>query len=220
MRASLVALVAPPRCLACTAPTRAGERLCRACREELPWITNPCERCGLPVPCRSCPGTHAAFSAAWSPVAFDGPARALVHALKFGGRPAAAHVMAAQMAANAPAGAFGEGAWLVGVPTHPARRRRRGFDQAQLLARALGRRTQLPVLAALSRHGPATRQLGAGRAARSRGVTVRATRPISGAVVLVDDVHTTGATLDACARALREAGATDVTAVTYARTLG
>jgi ComF family protein len=221
MLAHLLALIAPPHCAACAAPTGAGRRLCRECHGQLPWLRGPvCGRCALPVPCGPpCPAQHAAFAAAWSPVAFEGPARALVHALKFAGRTAAADVMAAQIAANAPPGLLDREATLVAVPTHPRRRRERGFDQAQLLARALARRTGLPLRAALSRDGPATRQVGADRAHRRSGVRVAVRRPTLGRVVLVDDVHTTGATLEACARALRAAGAGKVVAVAYARTL-
>jgi ComF family protein len=219
--AALVALIAPPRCAVCAAPVQSGRRLCRGCQAALPWLRGErCPRCALPGRCGPpCPAANAAFSRAWSPVAFDGPARALVHALKFGGRTAIADVMAAQIAANAPSGMLDEHATIVPVPTHPQHRRERGFDQAQLLARALSRRTLLPTLAALSRQGPATRQLGAGRAQRARNVQVAATRALGGRAILVDDVHTTGATLEACARALRTAGAEEVLAIAYARTL-
>lgn len=143
----------------------------------------------------------------------------MVHALKFGGRTAAADAMAAQMLANAPPGLLAPGASLVPVPAHPARRRERGFDQAVLLARRLGRRARLPVVTALARSGAGRGQTGRGRRERLRGVDVRATRRVAGRVVLIDDVHTTGATLHACALALRAAGAADVVAMTYARTL-
>jgi predicted amidophosphoribosyltransferase len=202
--AALVDLIAPPACLACRRP---GRGLCAACRDELPWLCDCCERCGLPRPCGPpCPAARAAFERAWAPLAFEGPARALVHALKFRGHGAAARLMAAQMAANAPAL---EGT-LVAVPG-------RG-DHADRLARELARRTDLPLLRALA--GGAGRQVGKGRAERRKGPRVEARRALSGPVTLVDDVHTTGATLDACARALRAAGATRVAAVTYARTLG
>jgi ComF family protein len=221
MLAHLLALIAPPRCAACAAPTGAGRRLCRECHGRLPWLRGPvCGRCALPVPCGPpCPAERAAFSSAWSPVAFEGPARALVHALKFHGRTAAAELMAAHIAANAPPAVLAPAVTLVPAPTHPQRRRERGFDQAQLLARALARRTGLPALAALSRQGPATRQLGAGRAQRRSGIRVAVRHAVAGPVVLIDDVHTTGATLDACAGALRRAGAGEVVAVAYARTL-
>ena len=162
---------------------------------------------------------RAAFAAAWAPLAFEGPARALVHALKFRGRTAAARVMAVQIAANLPAALLGEATALVPVPTASERRRERGFDHAHLLARALASRTRLLVLDALSQDGRA-KQVGRGRADRRRGPVVEPRRPVEGPVLLVDDVHTTGATLDACARALRAAGAPRVVGVTYARTLG
>jgi predicted amidophosphoribosyltransferase len=222
--ATLIALIAPPRCPACAAPVPAGRRLCGPCQAALPWLgAGTCPRCALPAPCGPpCPARRAAFCAAWSPVAHEGPARALVHALKFRGRTAAADVMAAQIVANAPAGLLAGPALLVPAPTHPARRRERGFDQAQAIARRLGRRASLPVACVLARGGPVTTQVGSGRSARAASVThsLRAAREVSGRVILVDDVHTTGATLDACARALRGAGAREVIAVAYARALG
>ncbi len=129
--------------------------------------------------------------------------------------------MAAQIAATAPRELL-DGAVLVPVPLHPARRRARGFDQAALVAGALGARSGLPVHACLRRRGEATRQLGAGRAARreaAAGQRLSVRGPAPAHALLVDDVHTTGATFDACARALRAAGARRVAAVAYARTL-
>jgi predicted amidophosphoribosyltransferase len=142
-----------------------------------------------------------------------------VHALKFSGRTALADVMAAQIVANAPPGLLEHGAALVPAPTHPQRRRTRGFDQAQVLARAIGRRSGLPVVRALERDGPVRTQMGAGRGARRRGIAVSAVRAVPPHVVIVDDVHTTGATLDVCARALKDGGARWVGAITYVRTL-
>jgi predicted amidophosphoribosyltransferase len=162
-----------------------------------------------------------AVARAWTPVAFEGPARALVHALKFRGALGLAETMAAQMVANAPAGLLADGVALVPVPTPAARRRKRGFDHAALLARAIGARTGLEVVPCLRRAGPAPRQAGARRAQRLAGGRVRV--EVCGAVprraVLVDDVHTTGATLRECARKLRANGAFQVTALAYARAL-
>jgi predicted amidophosphoribosyltransferase len=221
MLAQLVALAVPPRCAACRAPCRrAAEVLCRGCRRALPWLPAACcERCALPLPCGRCPARAAPFAAAWSAVAYEGTARDALHALKFAGARPLADVMAAQIAAGAPPGLLA-GA-IVPVPAHPGRRRRRGYDPAELLARALARRTGLPLRRVLSRPGGAARQLGAPRHVRRAPgrLAIAAVRAAPPAVVLVDDVHTTGATLEACAAALRRAGAGRVVAVTWARTL-
>ncbi|HEV7805817.1 MAG TPA: ComF family protein [Solirubrobacteraceae bacterium] len=228
MLADLLALVVPPRCAACRAPgRRADAALCGDCRRALPWLTRTscCARCALPLPHaarRHCPARDAAFDAAWSAVAYEGVARDAMHALKFqAARPLAA-VMAAQIATNAPPALLAPGAAVVAVPAHPGRLRRRGFDPAELLARALARRTGLPLVAALRRSGaPAARQLGASRELRRApgrlGFVARGPAPPT--VVLIDDVHTTGATLGDCAHALRDAGAQRISAVTWARTL-
>jgi predicted amidophosphoribosyltransferase len=94
-------------------------------------------------------------------------------------------------------------------------------DHAGALASAVAMRTGLPVARCLARGAGASRQLGAGRAERlaGRSLAIRTRGQVPGVAVLVDDVHTTGATLEACARALRAGGATGVRAVTYARTL-
>jgi predicted amidophosphoribosyltransferase len=226
VRAELGAALAPPACLACRAPlAAAGAQLCAGCRRALPWLPEPrCGRCGLPSPCArrgACPAAAAAFARAWAPLAHDGPAKALVAALKFHGALPVARLMAAQIAASAPRELLA-GAVLVPVPLHPARRRSRGFDQAHAIAAALAARTDLPLHPCLRRAGRPTRQLGAGRAAREAAaadqrLSARGTLPAH--ALLVDDVHTTGATLDACARALRAAGSRRVEAVAYARTL-
>jgi len=215
-------LLLPPACLACRAATRRGERLCRSCRAELPWLPpDRCERCGLPRPCgASCPAEHAAFERSWAPLAYDATARALVHALKLRGLTSVADLMAAQIAATAPPELLADGA-LVPVPGNARRRRARGFDPAESIARGLRRRTGLPMRPLLRAAGGGSAQAGAGRRQRLRrgGVSVEPRTRVPDRVVLVDDVHTTGATLDACARALRAAGAHAVVAVIYARTL-
>jgi len=239
-------LLAPPICLGCGAP---GADLCAACRRGLPWLADPrCARCGLPGSCRRCPAAGLAFGAAWAPVAYAGPALALVAALKFRRVRVAAEPMVAAMA-RAPHWLGGEAPLLVPVPTARSRAKARGFDQAITLASGLAARGVGDLLACLERTGRAPRQVGADRRERlSAGrievrvrpgaavSTVRAAEGPAGVsaamrssasamgagartFVLVDDVHTTGATLDACARALKAAGAERVVALTYARAL-
>lgn len=222
----IVALVVPPRCSVCGALVRRGGAIvCARCRRALPWLPAACcRRCALPLPHARgrCPAHGAAFDAAWAAVAYEGAARDAMHALKFGAARPLAQVMAAQIAANAPPALLaGPGPVLVAVPPHPRRRRTRGFDPAELIAVALARSTGLPLRRALRRGRAASHQLGASREARRDGANLHfaARGPAPQHVVLVDDVHTTGATLDACARALRTAGSAHVAAVTWARTL-
>ncbi len=224
MLEQLVALAVPPCCAACREPVRrAADVLCDSCVSNLPWLAEPCcDRCALALPHagRRCPARGAAFDRAWSAVAFQGVARDALHALKFAGARPLAAVMAAQIAARAPAPLLASRATLVAVPAHPARRRRRGFDPADLLSRALARETGLPRARPLRRAGAAARQVGASRDVRldpaRLGFLAVADAPRD--VVLIDDVHTTGATLHACAQALREAGAERVDVITWART--
>ena len=205
--------------------SRAGERLCFDCTLGVPWLGAGCPRCGLPTHRgRACPAAFAAFDRSWAPVAYEGVSRQLVGALKFRGALPVAHVMAAHMAANLPPWLKAPGAALVPVPAMPVRTRARGFDPARVLAVALARRIDLPVTNCLTRHDRSGRQVGASRATRRTpgrlDFRVRPTRPPPQLAILVDDVHTTGATLDACARALTDDGrATVLAAISYARTL-
>ena len=218
-----LAVVAPPVCAACgDALVADGVRLCAACARALPWLPRrTCPRCALPSHRGGgCPAARAAFARAWAPLAYDGVARRLVAALKFRHALPVADVMAAHIAANLPADLRAPPA-IVPVAAQPARRRRRGFDPAEELARALARRLEAPVVRCLVRRDRHGRQVGASRRQRRRGDRL-AVEPAADApprALLVDDVHTTGATLDACARALAAGGCVEVLAVTYARTL-
>ena len=201
-----VPLLAPPLCWGCKAPAPRREPLCRSCRRTLRWLGGP------PV--------HIAGEQAWAPLAYEGAARELVRALKYRAAEGLAAGMAAQIAATAPDG-FIAGV-LVPVPLHPARRRRRGFNQAELLASELSQRARLAVECCLELTRQRAPQAGRPRAERvgaRPGIRLRPGARPPRTAVLVDDVLTTGATVAACAQALRGAGATEIRAVAYARTL-
>jgi ComF family protein len=196
---SLLSLVAPPLCAGCGASAGRAEPLCDECRAALRWLC--AERDGV-----------------WSALSYEGGARALVRALKFGRVAGVAATMGAQLAATAPDELLA-GATLVPVPIHPARLRRRGFNQAERLAAELARRRGCEVADVLERLGSGRAQVGRDRAERLEAVRVRlrdgATVPER--ALIVDDVMTTGATIAACAAAL---GPACVGAVVYAHTPG
>ena len=215
-------LLYPPRCVLCG---KSGSFVCLGCRDALPRATGDrCDACWLPWTgfCSRCAERPLAFERLRSACRYQGDARRLVHSFKFGGQTCLAEALALEMRplldeadANAEV--------LVPVPMPVGRRRQRGFNQAHLLAKSLGGAAGLPVADALLRRRDNGTQVGSRTAAERRqrvqgAFAVRDTAAVQGRrVLLVDDVATTGATLDACARTLLEAGASVVSAVTFGR---
>ncbi|TGX52128.1 ComF family protein [Sphingomonas gei] len=230
--ARLADLALPPRCPGCGVVTAADHRFCAACWGSLRFLGPPwCARCQLPFEfdrgegalCGEClaePPPHDGVRAA---VAYGDVARDVALKLKYSGRLACAQTMARAMVRLMPDGAE----LLVPVPLHRWRIWSRGFNQAALIAAALSRATGVPadmelvrrvkatpVLRGLGPHGRAKAVVGAFALAKD------AKARISGkAVVLVDDVHTSGATASACARVLKRGGADKVILLCWARVL-
>lgn len=194
--ASLLASLAP--CAACGRSAAGPDGLCRTCRSGLPmaarWASEGADR--LPV--------------VWL-ARFDGRWRDVVHAIKFGGRPRLAVALGGQLGR-----AVAELRWpvarVVPVPLHRSRRRRRGFDQAERLARGVADALGRPLWRGARRVQATRRQARAGalrRRANVRGAFVASPVPPL-PLLLVDDVWTSGATTRACRAALLQAGAREV----------
>jgi ComF family protein len=200
----LLGLIYPERCVVCG---WAGGLICAPCRSRLEGYP--------PAPT---PAGLDAMTVAWL---YGDEARQAIHALKYRRQRRVALALADAMAGCLPAP---PSAALIPVPLHPRRMAERGFNQAEELARRLGWRWRMPVCAQGLMRGRATgHQARLGRQARQENVAGafvwRARRPPPARVLLVDDVLTTGATLVACADALRAAGSREVRAVALARSL-
>jgi ComF family protein len=230
---SLLDLALPPRCLGCGAVVSDPGALCPSCFSKVTHVTRPhCDQCALPFPggstlaaegrCPACLAHPPAFSRTRAAWIYDEGSAPLVLRFKHADRTDATPAFARWMA-RAGADLLTEGPVLVPVPLHPKRLWRRRYNQAALLAQAIARRMDLdhrPLALVRARatasQGTRDRQ---GRLANLKDAFAVA-RPdaIEGrSVVLIDDVMTTGATLNECARALARAGATRVDALVLAR---
>ena len=226
-----VDLLLPPRCPACRQIVENNGRFCLACWTGLTFITDPvCAGCGAPFDidrgpgtrCGACLETPPRFAAARAALAYAGSARTVLLGFKHGDRQHLVDIMAPQLV-RAGRGWFGPDTVLVPVPLHRWRLWKRGFNQAALLARAVSRRSGSPLAVdALVRVKPTRSSQGMGRRARADNVrgAFRVARPEAikaKEIVIIDDVLTTGATVEACTRILLRAGAKQVRVLTWAR---
>ncbi|WP_276120987.1 ComF family protein [Pararhizobium qamdonense] len=233
--AAAVDAVYPPVCAGCGRLTGQHRGVCPACWATLRLIERPyCEVLGLPFSHDLGAGILSADAIANPPVferlrsaaIHDGIAKALVHGLKYRDRTDLA-VMMAQWMIRASDGTVAACDAIVPVPLHAFRLFGRKFNQSAELARAIARSSGKPYLATvLIRHRRTAQQVGLGasqRAENVRGafsVTEDGRAALFGKrIVLVDDVYTTGATVSAATRALKRAGAGDVTVLTFARAM-
>jgi ComF family protein len=217
-------LLLTPRCLICRERGCNGRDLCASCFERLPWNPSACLRCGLPMPapgtCGDCQRNPPALAETRAVFVYGFPLDRLVPRFKFHRDLAAGRLMADLMAGALACAPRPDA--LVPVPLHGRRLRQRGYDQALELARPLAAALALPVRADLLQRIRATApqsELDAGQRRRNlaRAFTVADQAAPPAHVALVDDVMTTGATLEAAARALTAAGVERVDAWVCAR---
>jgi len=217
----------PQQCALCAAPC--GDLLvCAACHAGLPRIGSACPRCALPAPggsvCGACLARPPPFAAAFAAFAYGFPLDRLMQAFKYGGRLSHAEFFATALGervAQRPAGTPWPDA-LVALPLAEARQRQRGFDQATEIARRLARLTGIAMATGLRRTRDTPMQAALPWKERAKNVrgAFAADPSVAGLrIAIVDDVMTTGATLDSAAKALLRAGALGVEAWAVARTL-
>ena len=213
----LVDTIYPMECAGCG---NTGKIICGKCSDRLPWLGDSrCQVCSMPTAdrlCLRCAETQRSFDGIRAPFRYEGPVRQAILALKYGGIKAAAPQLGLMMAeylseVDVP------GDVLAPVPMHGQRRRERGYNQAELLSREISRNTGLRHengLLMRTRHvEPQARTTeGIQRSVNvANSVAVPEGLRLDGsAVILVDDVATTGSTMDVCAEALKGAGAESV----------
>ena len=218
----------PPYCLLCSRPSRSRHELCQHCQRDLPWNRHACPRCALPMPaesdaplCGRCLKSPPPWDSAYSPLIYDWPLDRLLQGFKFQSELATGRLLGELLADFLAASPAPRPDVLVPVPLHSARLRERGFNQALELTRPVSRRLHLHpdnLLCVRRINTAAQSKLDAQDRQRNLRDAFEVCRPVTGAhVAILDDVITTGATVAALSKALREAGAARVTVWSLAR---
>ncbi|WP_337459480.1 ComF family protein, partial [Vreelandella stevensii] len=212
----------PGYCAFCLSADCGEQGWCAQCFRELPWNTPACPQCAEPLPaggggrCGHCLVAPPAFTHTTAALRYLEGVAELVHDFKFHGSARAGTLLVELMLCKPPVQLGGA---LLPVPMHPSRARERGFNQAQWLARQLGKRLQLPVLEAeCHKRLPSQRSLNRAERQRNLAGAYRVAGPLPEWVIIIDDVVTTGATGHALALAAQAAGATRVDVWAASRT--
>lgn len=230
---AVLSLFYPPHCAECGSDTPGGEHLCAKCAEGAKKIGAPfCRQCSQPFDgditgsftCSNCADRKFHFDCAVAPYRADGVVREFIHRFKYERQYHLRHQLAAWAAAGLDDDRIRSQSFdaFVPVPLHPARRREREFNQAEVIAGLLSRRAGVPLRKAIQRTRFTTTQTRLDRQERMENLrgAFRVRHPPAVQdrhLILVDDVFTTGSTVEECARVLIEAGAASVRALTVAR---
>jgi ComF family protein len=220
---STLSLLFPPRCAACNLLLSPGESFCEPCRLTFEPIRTACRKCGLPTfgvsvdACIGCLIRPRLFARARAPFIYGGAIAVAIRRFKWGGASELESPLGELLAAHcrAPKGL------VIPVPLHPRRLRERGFNQAARLARRIANGNLLFALERV-RDTPSQSRLGDREREKNVRGAFRVRRPevVRGqSVLVVDDVLTTGATAEACSRALLTAGAREIEVLTLARAI-
>jgi ComF family protein len=230
-------VIFPPQCLGCAEilyPQR-GHLFCPACEEKIRFITGDiCPVCGTIFPnspaqshlCGNCMENKTYYSCARAVVSYETIILNAIHQFKYGSNISVGALLASLMADfSFPDVDFSDHSLIIPVPLHIKRLRQRGFNQSLILAHALAKKWQIPVNFSLLRRQKFTlTQTGLNKAERKQNINgafeISDKKIIAGKnIILVDDVYTTGATINECAKTLIKAGAQKVTVLTLARVL-
>lgn len=212
--------------LECAGCSDSGKVICDQCTQDLPLLAPPhcrvCAATSVSDLCPVCARSGRSFDGVRAPYRYEGAVRQAILALKYGGIRAAAPQLSAMLADYLEANPL-PGDLVAPVPMHPSRRRERGYNQAELLARPVAERCDIPyhgdLLVRTRRVDPQAGMASAATRATNVADSVAVPRPgdVDGAqIILVDDVVTTGSTLEVCAAALKESGALSVWCLTLA----
>lgn len=222
-------LLFPDSCLLCGARAPVADPFCDGCRHALPRLDAACARCAAALPaspspegvCGACQQRAPAFDRVVAAYRYAPPLDRLIQGGKYNGRLDWLEVLARELAVRVESATDGRVDAVVPVPLHRLRLRERGYNQSLELARPVSKRLRLPVITGgVRRARPTVPQTGLSRTLREKNVrrAFEITRGFDGRrIAIVDDVMTSGATIEALARALRRAGATHVEAWVLAR---